>query len=179
MRIMEDGNQLLLEDMTEKELRPFTWRNLGGAERKDKNGRIVNAAGKRSITLFIPDEYVQLFVDRGAIVKEYGGDPESGEPPLHFVVLKCNTESRRPPVIEIKRVNNTKRTLTPDEYGRVDGMTVKRADAMISFYHYQGSPDATVYLNFLGIEPAYNPIQEKWAAMDEIADADDMSNDMM
>ena len=171
------NNQYILEGMTENELRPGTWRNLAGAERKSKVGTPVNAKGDRNITLFIPDENLQFFIDNGAKIKEYGGDPESGEAPEHFVKMKCNTEtSKKPPEIQIKKKSGRVETLKPDSYGRVDGMTIKSADAIISFYHYQGRPEATIYLNFLGVEPYLNPIQEKWANMEEIADADDMSD---
>ena len=57
------NNQYALEGMTENELRPGTWRNLAGAERKNKIGKTVNAKGARSITLFIPDENLQFFIE--------------------------------------------------------------------------------------------------------------------
>ena len=171
------NNQYALEGMTENELRPGTWRNLAGAERKNKMGKTVNAKGARSITLFIPDENLQFFIDNGAKIKEYGGDPETGEPAEHFVQMKCNTEtSKRPPEIQVRKKTGRTEALKPDSFGRIDGMTIKSADAIISFYHYQGSPEATIYLNFLGVEPYLNPIQEKWANMEEIADADDMAD---
>lgn len=169
-------NQYTLEGMTENELRPGSWRNLAGAE-KVRNGHLVNGKGDRNITLFIPDENLQFFIDNGAKIKEYGGDPETGEPAEHFVQMKCNTEtSKRPPEIQVRKKSGRVETLNPDSYGRIDGMTIKSADAIISFYHYKGNPQATIYLNFLGVEPYLNPIQEKWANMEEIADASDMAD---
>lgn len=177
MKITTNGRDIYVEDATELEFRGGSWRNLGGAERKNKiTGKIVNSEGNRNFCLFMKKDQAKIFEENNVKVTPYGGDMDSGEEPeWYFISVKVNTTtSKNPPVIYIQKKNGKREELTPDLYSRVDSMTVKSVDMSLNFWFGSSAEHTPVYANLIGIIPQLNPIQEKWQAMDEIADADDM-----
>lgn len=176
MEITVAGRDIYVEGATELEFRGGSWRNLGGAERKNKvTGQVVNSAGRRNFCLFMNKKQAKIFEDAGCKVTPYGGDEASGEEPMYFVSIKVNTEtSKNPPIVQIKKKSGKIEELTPEQFKNVDGMTVKSVDMTLNLWRGSSSQFTPIYCNFLGIIQQLNPIQEKWQAMDEIADADDM-----
>lgn len=165
MKITMNGRDLVIEGATNEYILGGSFRNFAGAERKDPHtGRIVNAKGKRSFNLRIPDEYLDIFKENGANIKTFGGNEEDGEPPINFVKCNVNVDtSNRPPKILISKSNGKYEELPASSLYQLDSMFIESCDLVLNFYHKYDP--ASIYLNFLAVKPHLDPITEKYAAL--------------
>lgn len=165
MKVYMSGRDLIVEGATNENILGGSFRNFAGIERKDPHtGRIVNSAGKRSFNLRIPDDAIDIFKQNGANVKEFGGNPDEGEAPIHFVKVNVNTQtSNRPPKIQIVKSNGKLEEIQPAMYGQLDGMFIDNADLVMSVYHKYDP--ASLYLNLMVVKAKVDPITEKYAAL--------------
>lgn len=165
MKVSMSGRDLIIEGATNQDILGGSFRNFAGIERKDPHtGRIVNSKGKRSFNLRIPDEYVDVFKQNGANIKEFGGNPDEGEPPIRFTKVNVNTDSsNRPPKIQIIKNNNKLEELPVTMYGQLDGMFVENCDMVMNFYHKYDP--ASIYLNLMIVKPHMDPISAKYSAL--------------
>lgn len=177
MKVTMNGRDLIIENATNENILGGSFRNFAGIERKDPHtGRVVNSAGRRNFNLMIPDEYLDLFRQNGANIKEFGGNPDEGEPPIHFCKINLNvTTSSKPPKIFIVKKNKSLEELPVDSYAQIDGMYIENCDMVLNFYHKYDP--ASIYLNGMYITQKLDALSEKYAAMMEALGADPNASD--
>ena len=121
-------------------------------------------------------EYLDIFRTNGANIKEFGGNPDEGEAPIHFVKENINTNtSSKPPKIFIVKKNKGLEELPVDSYGQIDGMYIETADMVLNFYHKYDP--ASIYLNGLYLTQKLDALSEKYAAMMDALGADPNAED--
>ena len=177
MKVTMNGRDVIIENATNENILGGSFRNFAGIERKDPHtGRVVNSAGRRNFNLMIPDKYLDIFKENGANIKEFGGNPDEGEPPIHFCKINVNTStSSKPPKIFIVKKNKSLEELPVDSYGQIDGMYIENCDMVLNFYHKYDP--ASIYLNGMYITQKLDALSEKYAAMMEALGADPNASD--
>lgn len=165
MKVYMSGRDLIIEGAKNEDILGGSFRNFGGIEKRNqKTGQVVNSKGKRNFNLKVSDEYLDFFTENGCNVKEFGGNPEEGEPPIHFVKVNVNTEtSNRPPKIQIVKSSGQLQDLSPESYGKIDGMFIENCDMVINFYRKYDS--ASLYLNLGVFKEHLDPISAKYDAL--------------
>lgn len=110
------------------------WTNFRGAENRFGNKT-------RNFNLAITPEVGEMLIDRGWRVRERVADTrpeaEEGQIPLHFINIKVNMNSKRPPIISLYsefRGNRTKRALDFESIDELDRVDIEECDFVVNAY---------------------------------------------
>lgn len=157
MKAYRNGRDVIIEGATNENILGGSFRNFKGEKRQ------FNAPGKRNFNLRIDGALVPFFTEElNCNVKQFGGDQESGEPPIYFVKVNVNDQtSNRPPKIQMLGGNKKLTELTPDQYGMLDGAYFENVDMVISLY--EKYEHASLYMNLGVFTLKSDPITEKYA----------------
>lgn len=159
MKVTFDGRTLIIEGMKTED---FIFRNFGGVEKKDKTGkRVFNSQGTRNFNIIVRDDNIEPFQRAGANIKEWiPSTAEEGDEPLHFVKVNCNTNSRRPPLIVVRKKNGKVEELPVGSYARLDSSIISNADLAINVWN-GGYDHSSLYLASADFTLYSDPIREK------------------
>lgn len=171
MKVYRNGRDVIVEEATNENILGGSFRNFKGEKRQ------FNAPGKRNFNLRLDnDEQVKFFTEElNCNVKSFGGDPESGEPPIYFVKVNVNDQtSNRPPKLQLASKHKLTE-LTPDQYGMLDGSYFEKVEMVISLY--EKYEHASLYMNLGVFTIKTDPITERYSRLFEDNNIDPNATD--
>ena len=181
MDIKTNGRLIEIDNMTNSDILGGTFRNFTGEKRIAKNGkyagRIVNDEGKRNFNIKIPDDAMEYFMSIGANIGEFGGNPDEGEPPVHYFKVNVKTDSNIPPHLYMLSSTGKMNEMDVKSYAKLDGMNIEYAHMTINTSFKYDSP--AFYLQSAEFKPQYDPITEKFQMQMEINDVEPTIPDEM
>jgi hypothetical protein len=168
----DNNKRLIIEGADNSIILGKGFRNFAGEERRDRNtGRIVNTSGNRNFNLRIPEEYLEFFQNLNCRIKEYGGNPEEGEPPLRYVKVNVNINSNIPPSLRWINSNGevANTDLPVDQYKNIDTAFISYANLSIGLFVSPADGMTSLYLNVGRFKQYVDPVTEMWDSkmMDE------------
>lgn len=173
MKISTSDRSLEITEMVNEDILGSVFRNFAGEKRVGKSGkwagRVVNDEGKRNFNIRIPDEYMDYFMSIGTNIGEWGGNPEEGEPPIHYFKVNVNTlTAKTPPVIYMENTAGKMNELPVTSYAKLDGMNIESAKMIINISFKYDAP--AFYLDSAIVKPHLNSIREKFLMQAEMDD---------
>lgn len=159
MKISISGKDLIIENATNADILPGTWRNFAGEKRK------FNNEGDHNFNVRIDPADVEYLRENGVKVKERAPRDDDGEEPMYYIKVKVNMRSRKQP--NINMITGRRMTkLNDDTLMLLDTMQFENVDLVISLYNYEvnGSSGVSLYLNTGYFTQHLDPIADKYAA---------------
>lgn len=169
MNIETNGKLVIFNDMTYEDMLGGSFKNFAGEKRVCKNGpyagKTMNKEGERNFCIIIPDDAIGFFQQNNIKIGEFGGNPDEGEPPIHYVKVNVNFKvsanfKGEPPQIYLIKSTGRMEPMPESSVAKIDGMNVEYARVVTRMW--TGTERTSLWLQSGEFKPQYDPITEKY-----------------